>query len=289
MLDSSPWIVCTSLLLTMAPHVVMGAEEETGPPTILSVSRAHARACRVFPTDQPDKPWTLREEPILRRQQNTTGNSLGYTFLWLEASGRPAALCDVFFFKNFRENRMMMNEWHSFSTVPLTARGPGAKDVDRMFLNAAGPGLEWKTIPDAEAPATTPVARKLQLAKLARRFSVELINSNGDKHELRLLGTPIYQYEPKGDNSYLGGAIFAYCVETDPEVLASIEARRDGQQYVWQYGLTATSIARLFVKLDEQDVIWKADPPVFDVNSPHSTGYVKEVWVPLPPGTPPAK
>lgn len=271
------------------PVAGLCADEDAGPPTILSVSRSHAGACRVFPTEHPDQPWKLREEPILRRQQNTMGNSLGYTFLWLEPSGRPAALCDVFFFKNFQENRMMLNEWHSFSTAPLTARGPGAKDVDRVFLKASGPGLEWKIIPDAEEPAKTAVGRKLQMTQLARRFSVELMTSQGDKHELRLLGTPLYQYDSRGDESFLSGALFAYCVETDPEVLASIEARRVNEQYVWQYGLTATSIARLFVKLDERDEIWKADPPVFDVNSPHSSGYIKDVRVPLPPGQLPVK
>lgn len=66
--------------------------DEKAPPTVLSVSREHVAACEVFPTEHPDRPFVLRAEPILRRQQNTVGNSLGYTFVWLEDTGRPAAL-----------------------------------------------------------------------------------------------------------------------------------------------------------------------------------------------------
>lgn len=251
------------------------------PPTILSVSRTHAAHCVVFPTANPEKAFSLHPEPILRRQQNTIGNSLGYTFLWLESSGRPAALGDIFFFKNHLEMRHMLNEWHSFSEQPLTVKGPGAKDVEKIFLDSPSPGLEWLAFPDAELPASTLSVRKLQMNRLVRRIAVESTTHVSRKnYHLHLLTTPIFAYQSKGDERFLSGAIYAFCVETDPECLISIEARRVGERYEWQYAPTATTLDHLVLNLDGKQA-WIADPPVFALRSPHATGFVKEVRIPL--------
>ena len=254
--------------------------DDQAPPTVLSVSREHAAACQVFPTEHPDRPFALRPEPILQRQQNTVGNSMGYTFVWLEETGRPPALCDVFYFKNHQEQRLMLNEWHSFSDRPLTVKGLGAKDVLRTFMSSPGPGVEWRKFPSADPPAKTTSRRKSQMSQLARRFQVELFDSKQQRHELRLLTTPIFPYEPKNTTDFLGGAIFAYCVETDPEVLILIEARAADSGFQWMYAPVATSIDRLFLKLDDKET-WSADPPVFNAKSPHWKDYIKNVRIPV--------
>ncbi|OYW14772.1 MAG: hypothetical protein B7Z55_15455 [Planctomycetales bacterium 12-60-4] len=241
----------------------------------------------VHPTAKPEKPFQLHPEPILRRQQNTIGNSLGYTFLWLEDSGRPAALGDIFFFKNHLEMRHMMNEWHSFNDQPLIVKGPGANDVEKVFLDSPAPGLDWRAFPDADEPAKTTAGRKLQMTRLVRRIAIDSTTQvSRQHHHLRLLTTPIFTYESTGDPRFLSGAIFAFCVETDPECLISIEARQSGDHYEWEFAPTATTIDLLALQLDEKPT-WSADPPVFSLKSPHSTGFVKQVRVPLtPPATP---
>jgi hypothetical protein len=50
------------------------------------------------------------------------------------------------------------------------------------------------------------------------------------------LSTPLYRYEkPPGD--VLEGAVFAFVLGTDPELLLVLEARRDEGATVWQYAL----------------------------------------------------
>lgn len=269
---------CWGFMLLVTMTVL--AADEPARPTVLSVSRSHAAACQVFPTEHPEKPMTLRTEPILRRQQDTVGSSIGYTFLWVEESGRPAALCDVFYFRNQQETRDMLNEWHSFSNQPLTAKGPGIKDAERTFMASPGPGLEWKPIPKSEAPAKTLSQRRTQMGQLARRFQVEMIDKKQQRHELRLLTTPVFQYESKNSEEFLGGGIFAYCVETDPEVLILLEARVVDSSPTWMYAPVATSVDRQFLKLDDKEV-WSANPPVFHPKSPHWIGFIKTVQIPV--------
>jgi len=273
-------LLCLSL-------VVLGirtasADDAPAAPTVLSVSQAHAEACRVFPADHPDAPFVLHPKPILRRQQNTVGNSLGYTYIWLEASGRPAALCDIFYFKNHLDTRQMLNEWHSFADVPLTARGPGKDDIERDFMAAPKPGLEWSVIGDAPAPAATHGTRLVQLRRLIRRFAAEMYDRAEQHHDLRLLNTPIFDYESSDPQRGLGGAIYAFCIETDPECMLLIEARpvAGATSDQWMYAPVATSIDRQFLKLDGEQV-WSADPPVFDAHSPHWKDFIKEVFIPV--------
>lgn len=269
---------CTYLLMILSCSCVIGLADDV--PTVHSVSREHAKQCRVFPVDHPDKPFVLREEAILRRQQNTVGNSQGYAFLWLDETGRPAALCDIFFFKNHLDLREMLNEWHSLSEQPLRSVGPGANDIERTFLNASTPGLDWKPVPDSPAPASSPRTRDLQMKRIAERFAVHEITSQEVSHDLRLLPQPIYEFEGIEGGDVVGGAIMAFCVETDPECLLFLEARRvDGQPH-WMYAPLATSIERIFVKLEGQEV-WTANPPVFAENTPHWKGFIKKVPIPV--------
>lgn len=268
-------------IMPIAIGLVAFAQASDPPqPTILSVSQAHVEACRVFPTEGEDQAFDLKPEPILRRQQNTVGNSLGYTYLWLDKSGRPAALCDVFYFKNFQENRHMMNEWHALADEPLTVQGPGAKDVMRTFMRSPGAGIDWRAFPETEPPGKTAAARKTQMGRLSKRFSAWLFSSTGERHDLRLLTTPIFTYEAKDSKDFLGGAIYALCVETDPEIMIVLEARQGKERMEWQYAPFATSIERLFLKLDDTEA-WSADPPKFHPESAHWKDFIKEVQVPL--------
>lgn len=284
-MSASRWWIVAGIGFLVVPGSFSRAADEPVPatppvPTVFSVSKAHAEACRVFAVKDPEHPFALRLEPILRRQQNTQGNSLGYTFVWLEPCGRPAALCDVFYFKNHLENRHMMNEWHSFADEPLKVVGPGKNDVPRDFLRSPSSGLDWKPVPGADQPADTPAGRRLQLGRLARRFSAWSIDAKERKHELRLLTTPILAYESTDPKRCLAGAIFAHCVETDPECLVVLEARPKVNGFEWRYAPVATSIDEQFLKLDD-DLVWSSGVPEWKLDSPHWKDFIKETRIPL--------
>ena len=63
------------------------------------IAKRHAMAAKVYPTADPAHPFALLKEPVLHRSQEVQGSSKGSVFLWVEPSGRPAAICDVFLFE----------------------------------------------------------------------------------------------------------------------------------------------------------------------------------------------
>src|ERR1700677_5197848 len=60
------------------------------------IAKRHAMAAKVYPTADPAHPFAPLKEPVLHRTQQVQGSSKGSVFVWVEPSGRPAAICDVF-------------------------------------------------------------------------------------------------------------------------------------------------------------------------------------------------
>lgn len=245
-------------------------------PAWFELAQGQMKECSVAPTDNPERAFALEPEPVFHHVQSVRGNSVGSVFLWMEESGRPAAVGDVFFLPSGKQHKQY-NEWHSLAAVPLTI-----KWNDRVLMTSAGPGLKWMDLLNAGSPADTPVQRERQLRQLARRFTGQLIAKNNDKFELRLLTTPLRQYHAKGSDEFLSGGLFALCQETDPEIFLLIEARMVKSQPRWMFAAAEFSNLRLFLQLDGQEV-WKADPPRFDSSGPHIGTPLKDVTLPTEP------
>jgi hypothetical protein len=118
------------------------------------ITKRHAMAAKVHATADPDHPFAPLKEPVLHRAQDVHGSSRGSIFIWVEPSGRPAAICDVFLFAEGTGGYSLNNEWHSLSASPLRAESSYG-----VLFNATGPGLEWKPLPNAPAPPDTPPGR----------------------------------------------------------------------------------------------------------------------------------
>jgi hypothetical protein len=235
------------------------------------IAKRHAMAAKVYPTDDPAHPFVLLKEPVLHRAQDVHMSSRGSIFLWVEPSGRPAAICDVFLFENGPDGYRLNNEWHSLSASSLRADS----SLGPLFY-ATGPGLEWKPIPNAPAPADTPPGRDRQARRLAERFSASEIDRNKERFELRLLTTPLHRYDTSDSSVSKGGALFAFCLQTDPELLLLIEARRSGAGYRWEYAVAGFSDMDLYFRLDGHEV-WR-DVPAFSAGrGVHSGGRVRVV------------
>ena len=235
------------------------------------IAKRHAMAAKVYPTADPDHPFAALKEPVLHRMQEVTGSSRGSVFVWVEPSGRPAAICDVFLFEDGPGRYRLNNEWDSLAASPLRAESSLG-----VLFNATGPGLEWKSIPNAPAPADTPPGRDRQARRLADRFSADLVNRKNARFHLRLLTTPLHRHDTIDSPDSRGGALFAFCQQTDPELLLLIEARKSGAGYRWEYAIAGFSDMDLYLRLDGREV--SRDVPAFSSGrGVHSGGRVRVV------------
>lgn len=279
-------------------------------PYWLETAKQHIGECEVILTQRPENKLQPHAEPVFHHIQSTRGRSVGSVFLFVEASGRPAAVGDVFLFPRSQKHELY-NEWHSLADEPLAVRWGGGP-----LMECGAAGLTWSPIPNASSPATSRTARERQLRQLARRFTAQLVNREKDKYELRLLTTPLYQFptddkaaseakpsaakpsgdkpsgdKPSGDkpseadpdkSKDLGGGLFAFCQETDPEIFLLIEARATDTGAAWHWAAAEFSNLSLFLELDGKPV-WKADPPQFSSRGPHFGGKLKDVDLAAPP------
>jgi hypothetical protein len=235
------------------------------------IAKRHAMAAKVYATADPDHPFAPLKDPVLHRMQEVTGTSKGSVFVWVEPSGRPAAICDVFLFDDGPGRYRLNNEWHSLTASPLRAESPLG-----VLFNATGPGLEWKPIPNAQAPAETPSGRDRQARRLAERFDAALVDRRSVRFPLRLLTTPLHRHDTADSPNSRGGALFAFCQQTDPELLLLIEARKSGAGYRWEYAVAGFSDMDLYLRLDGREV-WR-DVPAFSRGiGVHSGGRVRTV------------
>ena len=260
-----------ALLLAMSLAASQPAEDE---PLSVQLARDHVAQIEVFPTASPDRPFQLHPEPVFRHAQNVRFPATGSVFLWLEESGRPAAVCDVFFIARRDGRYSMMTEWHSLSDAPLTARTDG-----RTLWAPVAAGLDWKPILKSPPPADSPAQRKRQARQIARRFTAHIINQAKDRYELRLITNPLFEYHTSADDTSQGGALFAFCQQTDPELLLVIEARKTSSGFQWHYAPAEFSNMEQYLSLDGSEV-WKAAPPMFSGSGPHSANTVRIVTLP---------
>ena len=267
--------MCKLLVLL---HAVMAGQlnEAEAPkrPRWLDLAQTHMRECDVFPTDDPDRAYRIELEPVFHHVQSVRHRAVGSVFVCLEESGRPAAVGDVFFLPAAKGQHGMYAEWHSLASAPITIEWDGAT---RMACETSG--IQWQSVPDANPPAEERSQRERQLKRLAQRFTADLVNSEQDKYELRLLTTPVYEYHAEGEAEFATGGLFAFCQETDPELFLVIEARRHRDEVTWMYAPAEFSNLNLFLQLDGTEV-WSANPPRFDSHGPHIGGAVQYVVLP---------
>jgi hypothetical protein len=82
---------------------------------------------------------------------------------------------------------------------------------------------------------------------LAASFSAQRIDPDGTRWDLRLLRQPLYRYnDDRGD--LVDGAVFCFAQGTNPDVIVVLEARREDNDLVWQYGLARMHQRRLDVQ-----------------------------------------
>ena len=121
---------------------------------------------------------------------------------------------------------------------------------------------------------STPPARDRYARRLAERFGADLVDRKNERFHLRLLTTPLYRHDTIDSPLSRGGALFAFCQQTDAELLLLIEARKSGAGYRWEYAVAGFSDMDLYLRLDGREV-WRDVPAFSSGRGAHSGGRVR--------------
>jgi hypothetical protein len=189
------------------------------------------------------------EEPLLRYYDPLTNVPDGYFLVWTRDQ-RPEA-CATFWVHQLPGGLRELHEFQSLSERPIRARR-GETDVWRPDAT----GVEWRTLPDAPAPASVEALRLTQMRQQARRFSAAIRDGTG-RRQLRLLAQPVYRYACPEEH-VLDGALFVFAKGTNPELLVLLEARGADDGPFWHVATARMTIRRIEVQLDDEDLETKS-------------------------------
>ncbi len=185
----------------------------------------------------------------LRWDNNSRGSETGLTAVYVRR-GRPEAVVCVYPWTG-----LLVHDFSSLSRGRVAGR-----QGDEVFWETGQPGAEFRRIPNAEAPGESRAARLRQMKDLARaRFEGTLVGwkpDDSDRQELRLLPRPLYRYAASVDGA-VDGAVFAYAMGVDPELLLLLEAVADSRGTHWEYAFVRRTSGELQGRLD-QTVVWTA-------------------------------
>jgi hypothetical protein len=200
-------------------------------------------------------------DPLLRWWQPIRGGDDGALYLWVN-KGRPVAAVTFFTFKMPEGDRMLVHERHSFAPGPIEATWRGQSQ-----WRTTEPGLTFKRLPDAPAPADTAPARLRQMQAMIRDVSATTTDDNGSKWTMRPLNKPLHRYEAT-DQDVRDGALFALAQGTDPEAFFLLEARGSGKDARWEYAIARFTDLKLRVEYKGSEVF----------AGPHTLGGPKQIY-----------
>jgi hypothetical protein len=214
-------------LLAQAKEPADKAKEDDAPAR-LAFMKASVTTLNVHPIESGSASFKLQAEPIFRLNNSVSGVKDGAIFLWTNEVGRPEAAIQVFRVPS----GLWIHEFTSLSTAPFVA-----EVGSRATWRPSRPGLEFKKVPDAPRPSSTPEQRLRQMRELAKDFSAEDHFESKAWNSLRLLTTPLVRYGKAG-TKVEDGALFGFVLASDPEVFLMLEARAGKDGLEWQYAFT---------------------------------------------------
>jgi hypothetical protein len=198
-----------------------------------------------------DQPLLVYTNPVRVNDQH------GAIFLWTEG-GRPAVIGSIWSSVN-RQNpaiRFVTHEWHSLSVDPQVT----ATRNDVQVWTSSEPGVAWQRLEGEPPPAATAPQRLVQMRSIVRRYAVA-IEVQGES-DLRLLERPLYRYPAKINDAHadgaLDGAIFAFTMTTDPELLILLEDRQEQDTTAWHIAFARFGNKAMKVKTGDLTV-WSCE------------------------------
>jgi hypothetical protein len=191
------------------------------------------------------------KESMLRWTNPSAGRIYGNTYVWLR-NGRPAAVgC---FYRDFHPWNFFAGEMTALTDQKLVAKR------DEMVLWEPRSEWKWTELPGA-APAATPAQRLVQMKSLAAEFTVELLDTRnepkGEDQTPRLLPMPLVRYDVSKSGT-LDGALFAFVIGTDPELMVLLECDTAAAKPAWRFGVGRMNRDTIRLKR-KGDTVWSAE------------------------------
>jgi hypothetical protein len=204
----------------------------------------------------PEEGATALTPVAVLRWRNVVRGQEGEAMMVMWAhNGRPIAVASL-----YPWNGNMCHEFDSLSRDSKVL----AKEKDRVIWSPEAAGVEFKEVPKASQPAKTSAERLRQMKAIAEGFKATMTGwqaDNSDQEALRLLPRPLHRYDlakaKDPDPKLLDGALFAYALGTDPEVVLVLEAIGTAEKAEWQYSFVRSTSGGLEVKLGDE-VVWTA-------------------------------
>jgi hypothetical protein len=191
------------------------------------------------------------QESVLRWTNPGAGRVYGNTYVWLQ-DGRPVAVGCLF--RNFTPYNSFNGELVALAGTKLLV-----KRDDKVLWQ---PKHEWKWHPlaGADAPAATAAQRLVQMRALAGEFVVELLDTRnvprGEDQTPRLLPRPLYRYDAKQTKT-LDGALYAFVIGTDPELMLLLECDTAAAKPEWRFGVGRMNRDTIRLKR-KGETVWEA-------------------------------
>jgi hypothetical protein len=211
------------------------------------------------------------KEPALRWTNPDAGRTYGNTYVWYQ-NGRPVAVGGMF--RNYHPWNTFNGELAALTDTKLVAK----RDGEVMWQ----PKVEWKwtAVAGAPAPAATAGQRLIQMKALAGEFTVELLDTRtvkkGEDQLPRLLPKPLARHDWEKTKP-LDGALFAFVIGTDPELLLLFECDTAAPKPEWRFGVARMN--RDAIRLKHKDkAVWEAES--FRKHKPEDPYYFFGLQVP---------
>lgn len=204
----------------------------------------------------------LLKKPLLRYADQVTHVPDATLFVWTH-DGRPEATVCIW----LHPKGIWFHEFQSLSRTTLVAEQGGTRK-----WYPSKPGVEFKRMPDAPAPAEKKGGRLRQMRNLARQFTASVNDPKYGRQQLRLMPQPLHRYGKAGGD-VLDGGLFAFSKGTNPEVLLLIEALPDkAGKLHWHYAPARMSSRECEIRRQNK-VVWRIpfsprqtrDEPYFNV------------------------
>jgi len=176
--------------------------------------------------DDALEPLELTKNPVLHYSDTISPVTDGLLFVWTRAS-RPEAVMAL----HPGTQGHTWIEFKSLSRQSLTAVRQG-----RTEWRPRTPGVEFQELENAATPDASDGKRLTQMRALLRPFSASVWDNVNGTQPLRLLPQPLVRYS-QPERGIVDGALFAFVLSTNPELLLMVEAQTIEGQPQWMYSV----------------------------------------------------
>lgn len=245
---------CLCFVAGLSLTIAAGADEErerTRAKLLAQMRELAEQSVVTFVGDAADGQPRLVDKPVFRYDDQPRRFIDATVWVWTH-EGRPVALEKIEARVNARTG---VSEWGYCFTSLASQRINVAWDKTRSYQSRE-PGLHFLPVPGAPAVAETNFARRRQLRELARNFTARILTNpdTNNSQEMRLLATPLLEYDEVGGN-VPKGAVFAFSTNgTNPDFVLILESRPMAGGLAWHYAAARLTTGGLTVKHLEQTV-----------------------------------